>query len=394
MATRAGSGTSTAPDTHAAAAEATRTALASLGEKPPRLGFLFASGKHNLKGALDAAHAAAPGCRFVGSHTAGEFTERGLTHGGIAVLVLGSDTLEFEAAWASGVKAGPEAVARALCAPFAALTERALSRGLRLSSTVMLVDGLAGTGERVVREVMKGTRMFQHLVGGAAGDDGAFRSTWVGAGPSASADSAAAVHVFDKLQWGVGVGHGLRPVTERMTVTRASGSTVHEIDGRPAFEAYRSFAAGRGLALVPETAGSFLIGNELGVFFLDELHHARAPVAVGPAGELRLVAEIAEGESVCILDGESDSMVEACGLAAREARESLRGAPCAAVLVFDCVCRGMILGAGFQREIEQVKEAFPDTPVAGFLTYGEIARYRGKLDGWHNTSSVVVAIPA
>ncbi|MBS1153045.1 MAG: hypothetical protein H6Q89_4743 [Myxococcaceae bacterium] len=30
----------------------------------------------------------------------------------------------------------------------------------------------------------------------------------------------------------------------------------------------------------------------------------------------------------------------------------------------------------------------------GFLSYGEIARFRGRLDGWHNTTTVVTAIPA
>jgi hypothetical protein len=35
----------------------------------------------------------------------------------------------------------------------------------------------------------------------------------------------------------------------------------------------------------------------------------------------------------------------------------------------------------------------PGTPIAGFLTYGEIARYSGRLDGWHNTTAVVAAIP-
>jgi small ligand-binding sensory domain FIST len=41
-----------------------------------------------------------------------------------------------------------------------------------------------------------------------------------------------------------------------------------------------------------------------------------------------------------------------------------------------------------------VRATFGDVPVAGFLTYGEIARYRGRLDGWHNATAVVAAIPA
>ena len=222
----------------------------------------------------------------------------------------------------------------------------------------------------------------------------AFKATGVGARGFAAADAAVAAHIFDKTQWGVGVDHGLRPKTKRMTVTKANRAVLYELDGRPAFDVYKEYAAERGVALEPKTAGSFLIGNELGVFFLDELHHARAPVGVGEKGELNLVADIEEGASVCILDGEPDSMVEACGRAALEAKTNLKGAKAAGVLVFDCVCRGMILGDKFHREIEAIRKVFPGTPVTGFLTYGEIARFRGRLDGWHNTTTVVTAIPA
>src|SRR5207302_3571336 len=107
----------------------------------------------------------------------------------------------------------------------------AASRGLGMSTTVLLVDGLAGTGEKLVREVMQGTRMFQQVVGGAAGDDGKFAATWVGARGEAAPDAAAAVHVFDRSPWGVGVDHGLRPRTQRMTVTRAKGNVLFELDG-------------------------------------------------------------------------------------------------------------------------------------------------------------------
>jgi methyl-accepting chemotaxis protein len=292
------------------------------------------------------------------------------------------------------MKADHEAAARSLCSRFQEVTREAGSKGLGLSTTVLLVDGLAGTGERVVKEVMHGTRMFQQVVGGAAGDDGAFKATQVGARGNATSDSAAAVHVFDRVNWGIGVDHGLRPKTQRMTVTKAKQNVVYELDGKPAFEVYQQYAASKGVKLEPATAGNFLIGNELGVFFLDELHHARAALSVGDQGELKLVADISEGASVCILDGEPDAMVDACGRAAREAKENLRGAECAGVLVFDCVCRGMILGEKFQREIEAVRQVFPNVPVAGFLTYGEIARFRGRLDGWHNTTTVVAAIPA
>ncbi len=393
MPNQTGSGASVLAETRAAVVEAVEQAGKGLTLKP-RLGFLFVSARHDLKHALSVARGSAPTVEFIGCHTAGEFTQAGLTRGGMAVMLLASDTIVFDVAWGQHVKAAHEATAKELCARFLETTKDASSQNLGLSTTVLLVDGLAGTGERLVKEVMQGTRMFQQVVGGAAGDDGAFKATGVGARGNAGSDCAAAAHIFDKTQWGVGVDHGLRPKTKRMQVTKANRSVLYELDGRPAFDVYKEYAAERGVALEPKTAGSFMIGNELGIFFLDELHHARAPVSVGSKGELNLVADIEEGASVCILDGEPDSMVQACGRAALEAKANLKGAKVAGVLVFDCVCRGMILGDKFQREIDAVRNVFPGVPVTGFLTYGEIARFRGRLDGWHNTTTVVTAIPA
>jgi methyl-accepting chemotaxis protein len=87
-------------------------------------------------------------------------------------------------------------------------------------------------------------------------------------------------------------------------------------------------------------------------------------------------------------------MVAAANRAAEEACRNLGGGRAAAVLHFDCVCRGMILDGHFGQEIDAVRSVFPDVPVAGLLTYGEIARFKGRLDGWHNTTAVVAAIPA
>ena len=49
--------------------------------------------------------------------------------------------------------------------------------------------------------------------------------------------------------WGVGVDHGLKATTRPMRVTGATRNVVHTLDGRPAFEVYREYAASKG---VPE----------------------------------------------------------------------------------------------------------------------------------------------
>lgn len=355
---------------------------------------MFASSAHPLSSVMAAAAEAAPGCEFLACQTAGEFTERGRSSGGLVALLTTLPRETFEIAGAAGMRTDPIAVARQLTAPFNALKERTARFGAALSTTVLLLDGLAGTGERVVKEVLNTTRLFQQVVGGASGDDGKFAATEVGTSRTQGVDAAVALHVFSRQAWGVGVDHGLAPRTRPMVATRAVGNVLYEIDKRPAIEVYREFARSKGVELDEANTPAFLIANELGVFFLNELHHARAPVGVGPRGELKLVADLMQGSQICILDGQPEPMVAAATRAAEQARAGLQGAQAAGVLVFDCICRGMILKNDFQKEIDAVRKVFPDVPLAGFLTYGEIARFRGKLDGWHNTTAVVLAIPA
>jgi hypothetical protein len=393
MPTQAATGFSTNADTAFAVDESLKMASRSLNGRTPSLGIVFASPRHDIGAALTLAQRVVPAATFVGCTTAGEITEQGLTHGGLAVMLLSSADMMLDLKTAKGVKASPRQAAAELGRDFAETASKASDKGLSASSTVLLVDGLNGAGEELVSELLGATRRFQQVVGGAAGDDGAFQATRVGHAQSATTDAAVALHVFSARPWGIGVDHGLRPTTDRMRVTRAAKNVVHEIDGRPAFEVYKDHAAKRGMQLAPESAGSFLIGNELGIYFFDRLHRARAPLSVGTDGSLTCAGEIPQGASVCILDGEPDSMVAAAGRAAQEARKSL-GGEAAAVLLFDCVCRGMILNGQFSREIEAVRSAFPGVPVAGFLTYGEIARFKGHMDGWHNTTAVVAAIPA
>jgi methyl-accepting chemotaxis protein len=394
MTTLAGSGSSTVSSSSAAATEAVRAAARALEGKRPTFGFLFVGPRHSLQAALAAAKEAAGGAELIGCTTAGEITEKGLLHGGVAALVVHSDTVSTEIAVASGVKADHKTAAAKLCEKFPSMQAAAKAQGVIDSTTVVLVDGLAGTGDKLIDALVKGTRPYQQIVGGAAGDEGKFEATQVGSVAAAGTDRAAVLHAFGPKAWGVGVDHGLKPSTPKMVVTRSKGNVVYELDGVPAFEVYKKYAKERGVDLRPATAGPFLINNELGVYFLNHLQRARAPLSVGTDGSLACAADIPEGSAVSILDGKREDLLAAVKNAAREAKEGLLGAKAAGVLLFDCICRGAILDKDFQKEIDAVAATFPGVPITGFLTYGEIARYRGKLHGWHNTTAVVVAIPA
>jgi hypothetical protein len=310
------------------------------------------------------------------------------------VLLVASERLRCRAVATRGVAASPDAAAKALAAPFAALQKQATAAGLGLGTTVLLVDGLAGSGEALAQGLLKHTRLFQQVVGAAAGDGGQFKAAPAGGPGAEGADVAAAAHVFDRVPWGVGVDHGFTPTGAPLTATRASARTLQTLDAGPAYDAYRAAAEAAGTPLPREGAGAHLITHPLGIHFLGEVHRLRAAMGAGPEGELKLLVPLAVGEVVSIMEATPDALVAAAGRAAAEARDRLGASEAAGVLVFDCLSRGMVLGREFQREIDAVKAVFPGAPLAGFLGYGQLARYRSPRAGWHTGAVVVTAIPA
>jgi hypothetical protein len=359
----------------------------------PTYGLLFASPGPDLADAIDGAREISR-AEIIGCTTAGEITEQGLAHQSVVVMLVASD-VTLKARYATGLKADPRKLAGELWSGLGEVKKAAAARDHRHLTTILLTDGLVPTGEKLVGElyeqrVQSGTQ----IVGGAAGDEGRFAATTVGGAGRTGRDAAAALHVFGSAPWGLGVDHGLRATTKPMRVTRAEGNVLQEIEGLPAFAVYEKHAAERGIRLDRSNAGAYLIANELGMHIFDRISRARAPLSVGEDGSLVCAGDIPRGSMVSILDGDPARMVAAARLAAEYARTKLGTRAAAGVLLFDCVCRGMILKKEFDREVEAVRSVFPDVPIAGFLTYGEIARSSDKLDGWHNATAVVVAIPA
>ena len=392
MATRTGSGRAAGSNSKQVAGQAARKAMEALGDAKPSFGFLFASPSLLLGDCLAIARDIARGADILACTTAGEITEEGLGHGGVAVLLVASDGAHHAGSIA-GLKEDPRSAGRELCQAFHNEFQRARGKGLVCSTTVTLVDGLSGSGEKFVESIVDNTEALHQVVGGAAGDEGRFVATHVGEGKRAGPDRAAALHIFSATPWGIGVGHGLEATTGKMRVTRAKANIISEIDGKPAFSVYQEHARNRGITLTPANAGEYMIANELGVVVAGAVSRARAPLSVGPDGSLTCAADVPQGAHVVILDGKAASMVEAARNAAREALANLQGGEPAGVLLFDCICRGMILKDGFQQEIDAVCGVMGDVPLAGFLTYGEIASYSGCLESWHNTTAVAVAIP-
>ncbi len=355
---------------------------------PPVLVTAFASSSIDLGAVLSTLNERFRDAVVLGSSTSGEFTEDGDGNGTVAVFALSGDYRVF-AGMAVGLAASPErAVQAALEGQPTAVAE------FPHRTNIVLLDSLAGHGEEAALLVAASIGDVP-LVGGAAGDDLAMKQTVVGLGARAAPDAIVVASIFSREPLGIGVCHGHKPLTDPIRVTRANGSVVEELDGRPAWDVWREKTASRAreLGLDAEASpGAYLLRFEAGLRIGHE-YKVRAPLSPKPGGGILFATPVLEGTVFRIMESDPSAQVESAATAAREAREALGGKPVEGALVFDCICRKLILGDRYVDALTSVSAELGSVPLAGFETYGEVAMNSGDMSGFHNTTTVVLAFP-
>jgi methyl-accepting chemotaxis protein len=359
----------------------------------PALVLAFASTKQPVGDVTRALGRAFPSATVLGASTAGEFTERGDAKGAVSAFALAGDFKVF-ARLGAGLKADP---ARAVSAALDGIPSEV--DGFLHHTGILLLDPLAGNGEEATLLVAAQVGSDEMLVGGAAGDDLGMSKSFVALGDRAQSDALVFARVFSKTPLGLGVCHGHRPLSPPLRVTKASGSVVSEIEGRPAWDVWREHtrasAAAQGIDTerIPATDEiTYLLRYEAGLATGAE-YKIRAPLSRARDGSMSFACGIPEGSVIRITESEPQAQVASAREAARRAKAQLGGKTVAGALVFDCVCRNLILGDQFARAVRGMAEELGNVPVAGFETYGEIALAAGDMSGFHNTTSVVLAVP-
>lgn len=375
------------------AATLTAKVKGDLGDAAPVLLLAFASTKQPLSQLMPLLAASFPHSTVLGASTAGEFVESGDAKGSTVLFALSGDYRIFAGA-ATGLRAGCE---QAVLDSLEGMPLQVV--GYPHRTAILLLDPLAGCSEEAALMTAGLMGFDLRLAGGAAGDDLALKCTHVALGGQVLTDAVVIATVFSKQPLGVGVCHGHQPLSAPLLVTRAEGSIVHEIDGRPAWDVWveRTRQATEALGFDPAQlpageVGGFLLRFEAGLS-QGEAFKVRAPLFRVGEHSIGFACGIPEGTVIRITESEPHHQIDSAREAARRAREQVGGVPLAGAVVFDCICRNLILKDQFQTAIAGIHSELGQVPLAGFETYGEIALNVGDLSGFHNTTTVVLAFP-
>jgi hypothetical protein len=391
MATRMSVGHAKGTDAKAMGRKAAEEARERLGADPI-LGIAFCTSKIDqsaLAGGLCDVLGDAP---VIGCSSAGEFVTDRISDGGLAVALLASDEMAVSVGIGEGLRANTARAVRQLCAELKK-NAKAPPAGATHRTVLLLSDGMAGNGEGLVDTMAMELGGGVTLAGGAAGDDAAFKETSVFLNRRVARDAAVAAELVSKKKIGVGVYHGWCAASAPGTVTKAEGGKLIEIDGKPAIEMYRAYAKKLGVQLTKENQNHFVFTHELGIVLMNNELKVRAPLSVNDDGSINCATEVPVGQQVRVVEGDHEAIISAAKTAAEQAVLGIGGQKAAGAIVFDCVARKLVLGDGFKREVQAFQDVVK-APVMGFNTYGEIARVRGQLSGFHNTTAVVAVVPA
>lgn len=361
----------------------------ALGKTPPVLIVAFVSSNLDFASIMSNLRERFASTTVIGSTTSGEFTHRGDGSDTIALFALAGD-FRAHSGIGTGLAANPESAVTAALVGHP--TEVA---GFPHRTNLVLLDPFAGNGEEaaLIIATLIGDAP---LVGGAAGDDLKMTKTTVGTGTQAASDAIVIASLFSKTPLAVGVCHGHAPFSKPLEVTKADGGVVLEIDGKPAWDVWleKSGPRARELGLDPEgNPGAYLLRFEAGLQIGSE-YKVRAPLAPKPGGGIAFATAMPEGTVFTIMESSPQAQIDSAVSAARAARSNLKDAQIAGALVFDCICRKLILGDQYKDALSQISSTLGGAPIAGFETYGEIAMNSGDMSGFHNTTTVVLAFPA
>jgi methyl-accepting chemotaxis protein len=364
-----------------------------LEDAEPVLVLAFASTAQPLDAITRALAKEFGGALVLGASSAGEFTEHGDLKSAVSAFALAGDFKVF-AGMAEGLKADPVAAVEAAAGGLPLEAD-----GYPFRTGILLLDPLAGNGEEATLILGAQVGEDETLVGGAAGDDLHMKRCVVGLGERVATDALVYARVFSRTRLGVGVSHGHRPLSGPLRVTRAEGNVVAEVDGRPAWDVWRektrASAALRGVdvdAIAPADEGAYLLRYEAGLAS-GGAYTIRAPLSRSADGSISFACGIPEGTVFRITESTPEAQVSSARAAAHEARQAVGAQAIAGALVFDCICRNLILGPSFAGAVSGMAEELGGVPLAGFETYGEIALAAGDMSGFHNTTSVVLAFP-
>ena len=330
------------------------------------------------------------GILIFGATSSGEFIDKDISNGGIAVLLMDINRANFEVLLHDYRDQEPEEIAREMTLK---AKERFKNPSIILSASFdARGESESLLGDQLIKTIESVAGKETTSWGGRAGDDFIFDETVVFTNNRATKRGVIMVAFDgDKLITTGEAASGQKPVGTEKGITKAVGNWVYEIDNKPAAEMGLKYL---GLNLSSEEAETF---NPSGMGIAFSLSRDKGAPVIRGVGmfnwddkSVSILGSIHEGDKVRFTLPPDFEVVEEVRINAEKIRhDEMNQAD--ALLMFSCIGRLTQFGPLAGDEIEGVRKAF-DVPMAGFFTYGEYGKAKNGNNEFQKNTCCWVAL--
>lgn len=214
------------------------------------------------------------------------------------------------------------------------------------------------------------------ILGAASAEDGKEEKTYQIENDRVFCDSAAGLALGGNFRFETGITRSCQPFGEALRVTRAEGSMIYEIEGRPAYDVLLESLSKIEFDHPDQLFQRVFLGMPTRSF-QTEFHHnflIRNIMGVNTKkGLLSTVSPVEEGEFLTFTVRDPHLAHTDLERMLQDLQAQLGEEKPAFGFYFNCCARGQLLYGEPSHDIQVIRQAFPGVPIAGFSGYGEMA---------------------
>jgi hypothetical protein len=307
------------------------------------------------------------GAAIVGCSTAGEISDDGVSENSCTVTAVAFDATRVKSVSSalsamSDSRSNGERIGKALAHS-------------ELRAILVFGPGVQINGSALVDGITSIVGSSVPLMGGLAGDGGAFKRTWTWGVNGVTDNHVIGVGLYgDCLDFSYGCFGGWEAFGPERRITRCEGNVLYELDGQPALDIYKRYLG--------EYAKDLPFSGLLFPFAIlgaDRKSVGLIRTILGideSSGSLTLAGEIESNGYLKLMHASTDKLVDGAEVAARNAvnMRSARGDGLA--ILISCIGRKLVMGERVDEEVEAVSSVFGNgVTLTGFYSYGEISPF-------------------
>lgn len=324
----------------------------------PKIILFFASSVYPPDEISKKVQDAFPQSKTIGCSTAGEIISGKMLKNSIVAMAFDSDTIDdFEFLVLSKIKEGN--LIKQNFEPF----EKHFNKPVMELSPkefvgIILIDGLSGAEEKLMGKISGFSDI--NFIGGSAGNDLKFKTTYVFAGGKAYTDAAVIAVLKPRVKFDFIKTQSFNELAKKLTATKVNEASreVLEFDGKPAIQAYAE-AVGTSIS---EASNQFM-HNPVGLM-VDTEPYIRSPQQAKDKS-IVFYCNIKEGMELSVM--ESTDIVKDTQIAVDSKVKEMGGI--SGIINFHCILRTLELEQ--KKQTEPYGKIFTQIPTIGFSTYGE-----------------------